>query len=795
MTFKITTDLQNRSQKPQGQEIAAVSQALNIPVEVTIQEFSRMMSAGMTFSPALFKNNQRKNANWQEQSVFALDFDSGVTPEEIVSRFNKHSIDPNVVYLSFSDTPEHRKFRVVLFLDTVIKDAVQRDFIQRGLMELIGDVDAACKDAARLYFGGTESFINSEKPVDLIKLGDILNILKIKGDSGKTRKIVNFVQKGESLYSNIEVHGFGQVSQIEHFDWDKLYSEVRIWREFVDGTFLPHAQMFGLTTAMIWVKGGTSRIKEIMDKWNKEKGLYTADAKYAMLTYVKKMAYQPQRLAAYSPYEEDWEHLNPLTAVREQRGMVDVLEEVERLPLAEAERRFQTFFREIQKTDDTNIYILRVPTGIGKTALLESVTATIAFPTNSLKDEVYERVIVDKVKTPTLPPLQDEEFRSRIEYLYRVGLQDVAIKMIQRAAISNDYFLSTIEKEALKGYLKDLRHSYASDKAVLTTHTRAIYSEFKSRTIIFDEDPLTSILQMKSFSIADFMRLESQDMFGKNVEYAGVVDYLRDIPKGQVIATPQFSLDVEKLARDISSNGKIDDDLISFINSDFFIRDSFNANKFTYIIRKDLPVDKKVIILSATVPIKIYQALYGDRVKVIDITDVEHTGKIIQSTNKSYSRESLRLSLERIDEIVDTQLPTITFAEFVGQIQNAVQTMYFGNVSGYDSLKGMDMNVLGTPHLHTSTYLLIANSIGLRLKPNDLIMDYQSVEWNKFKFKFNTYSHPDLREIQLSMIESELLQAIGRARALREHCTVYVYSNLPLRIASNMSNAKIIQKN
>ena len=43
-----------------------------------------------------------------------------------------------------------------------------------------------------------------------------------------------------------------------------------------------------------------------------------------------------------------------------------------------------------------------------------------------------------------------------------------------------------------------------------------------------------------------------------------------------------------------------------------------------------------------------------------------------------------------------------------------------------------------------------------------------------------------LREIQLHMIESELLQAIGRARLLRNKCKVILLSNLPITQAEFM---------
>ena len=63
-------------------------------------------------------------------------------------------------------------------------------------------------------------------------------------------------------------------------------------------------------------------------------------------------------------------------------------------------------------------------------------------------------------------------------------------------------------------------------------------------------------------------------------------------------------------------------------------------------------------------------------------------------------------------------------------------------------------------------------------------MAYQKIEYNGFKFKFNCYEDELLKNIQLSLIESDLIQAVGRSRTLRTNATVQVYSNFPLRISS-----------
>ena len=61
-------------------------------------------------------------------------------------------------------------------------------------------------------------------------------------------------------------------------------------------------------------------------------------------------------------------------------------------------------------------------------------------------------------------------------------------------------------------------------------------------------------------------------------------------------------------------------------------------------------------------------------------------------------------------------------------------------------------------------------------------LKYQVVRYNEFMFWFMTFDndHESLRNIQFWMIESELEQAVGRARLLLENCTVNVFSNFPL---------------
>src|SRR5690606_7858324 len=110
--------------------------------------------------------------------------------------------------------------------------------------------------------------------------------------------------------------------------------------------------------------------------------------------------------------------------------------------------------------------------------------------------------------------------------------------------------------------------------------------------------------------------------------------------------------------------------------------------------------------------------------------------------------------------------PVLTFMTYRRDFNNPIKDMYFGNCSGYDSMKGKDMAVVGTPHRNNIEYFLTAKVLGVDFKMTDMTMSHQKIDYNGFRFKFNCFDHEELRKIQLALIESDLVQAVGRARTL-----------------------------
>ena len=232
------------------------------------------------------------------------------------------------------------------------------------------------------------------------------------------------------------------------------------------------------------------------------------------------------------------------------------------------------------------------------------------------------------------------------------------------------------------------------------------------------------------------------------------------------------------MTKTILSIPDIDGNILEFLDSLYYLKEDENIIHF--IIKRKIIQNKKLIITSATASIDIYKMLFGKRLKVIEIDDIETKGEVIQDTSFSLSRQSFKKSKHKIGERIG-DIPVITFKEFKDMFKNSVSNMHFGNCEGYDTLKGQDIAIIGTPHVPKYAVILMGLALGYDLMVRDFTMKYQLTKYNNFIFKFMTFDNEALKNIQLGLIESQLIQAVGRNRVVREECKGYVFSNLPLK--------------
>jgi hypothetical protein len=152
----VTFNTKNRvTVKPSSEEVKEISKNLTSIVDCSIERLVDGISKGYCFSPAVF-NGTRSNDNFISQQIFALDFDNGVSIDTVVKQLELYSIVPNIIYTTFSDSIEKRKFRVIIALNTKVTDKPTRDSIQKTLMKICSDCDKACKDSARLFYPSKE---------------------------------------------------------------------------------------------------------------------------------------------------------------------------------------------------------------------------------------------------------------------------------------------------------------------------------------------------------------------------------------------------------------------------------------------------------------------------------------------------------------------------------------------------------------------------------------------------------------------------------------------------------------
>ncbi len=401
-----------------------------------------------------------------------------------------------------------------------------------------------------------------------------------------------------------------------------------------------------------------------------------------------------------------------------------------------------------------------------------------------------------KVEHKLTPDTKDlpTEIKKKLDNLYLIGAYSAANRFLSQLSATND---------TVKRYNVTMSACYSSNDTVLTTHNKALhYKEWQHTTIIFDEDPFKTILSNGKTSLTELRKLRNKmvdatvkDKLTHLISEIGQTDPNSHTP----VELSEFE-DFEVIKNEVVDNCEsYSTNVLQFFQSSCYLIDKVDNNIIHFGNRHGLPKDKKVIILSATVDEAIYRRLCGNRLRFYNFSDVQPTGVILQNTTYSFSSSSLTEHLKDIDDISalipTSSLPTITLAKHkkrLGELEvNIVDDMHFGKVSGYDELKGQDINVVGTFFINPIAIYLYAKLLDMSIDSYEFEIQ-QIVVHNGFRFRFSTYNNQDLRSIHFYIAQTELRQAIGRSRVNTERCKVYVYSNFPLPEACVTDDEKML---
>lgn len=128
--------------------------------DVEFADIPKMVMSGYAYSAGKFKDNHRKNDNWEGcEDVLILDIDDGCTIKQAMSIFSKYQ---HYIITSRSHKKEKNgfvcdRFRIFIRLETTINDSVIRDTFMAQIMSIYNFVDRSCSDRGRFFFSSPEN--------------------------------------------------------------------------------------------------------------------------------------------------------------------------------------------------------------------------------------------------------------------------------------------------------------------------------------------------------------------------------------------------------------------------------------------------------------------------------------------------------------------------------------------------------------------------------------------------------------------------------------------------------------
>lgn len=300
----------------------------------------------------------------------------------------------------------------------------------------------------------------------------------------------------------------------------------------------------------------------------------------------------------------------------------------------------------------------------------------------------------------------------------------------------------------------------------------------KDYEIIIDEDFLITLFKRNwSLSLGDVKKIIEKNMLSSNDrEKLKLILEMEDQETKQISFTKPNVCKLEKLYKQAD---EISGPLPMLLESSCVVMDRVHE-EIMFCKKIELP-PRKMIILSASVNEKLYEDVPGggERVRFWNVPDAKYKGHVIQYTAHTMSRKCIKTAgtekvQEKVKEIAG-DVPVISFKMIDTDLD-----IHFGKTEGFDNLKGKDIAIVGTPHNRPALYKLLGEALGYNTAGN---ITNHRVERNNYEFRIMTFADKSMRNLQLFFIETELEQAIGRARVLREDCTVYVFSNYPCKQA------------
>ena len=448
---------------------------------------------------------------------------------------------------------------------------------------------------------------------------------------------------------------------------------------------------------------------------------------------------------------------------------------------------------------DTHIHFIKCDPGIGKTEILlrsRLQRCCVAFPTHRLKAEAYQRYLKNASEKgflwPQRPklPIHLERVVQHKNDIRSGGIRKVYLEALQEEVVRNDSVWVT----EIEDYLKSIQDIHRQN-LIFTTHEKAWQIQNANiDTYIFDEDCFRSFFKITPVSVSDLMavRREALKDGGKGKEnIVQPIGRILNACEGETIELSQ------KPYSQTALHGLIQQvPVTSPVEAVFTGKAYYKEKGFVQVLEMGafLP-EKKYVVLSATANENVYRRLLGDRLRFVDLSGTQKKGSVMLHPKRSYSKSTLKPMDEDFRQSIVHDVRVYTFDGIIthkNQVFEKGGRLFikggedlppvlatFGALEGLDGYSGKSLAVYGTPHLPPFAYALYGHALGLELP---LTFEERTVIRNGFEFNFQTCSgDKDFQELQLWLIESELVQAVGRARLVNHgDRIVHLFSNFPI---------------
>lgn len=840
MKVSVSLDKREYGAKPDKREIPGIKKraACNWQ-DIEIAELAQLVGErGCSMIPAQMEGGLAA-ANCRAEQLFVLDFDDGISFAETEARCGLSGLPITFAYHTFSSDCECERFRVVFALDCLVEEEFSRNVVMGMLHAIFPECDHNCRDYARLFFGGkgllcvhpeacvcmeqimaafysragehgnfkrqiiifcnkNRIFIYNEMPLIIKKCmlheyGEIMDSVRIHiiGESTKTPICIAECNKNMQQSLTCKVPQRRVALQGE--------TNCQLLNDFLGGGDVDHAAKFAIATNLRGLRGGAKKFLETIrtydtesfDKWKK-------DMKYMRV-------YKPQSCSRdFCPYYDECNQAgNMIETLAMDRKVIcrnkDSLVSIDQAADCLRQNLEEAFLSRLK-----GIHLIKAQTALGKTSVYMDLIVKyrthkfiVALPTNRLKEQVAKDLCCRLPEQEVFMTLSVEnsnlvppEIKAAISDYHKSGIHNMTRKKLKAYydEIKDDPSKRAVAEECKK--LMDGLRAMKDERVIVTTHAYLLQISpgfLDGYTVIIDED----ILQLQFFNRCYEASVSSiKEVMEKGPgAYAGIAQkviqaqpdvFTRTVPVGNIWRNGE---DMEDMG------GIRDENLYDLVYADTFVKkvddETGDVRVHYYCAGRLEPV--KYIILSATLNRGLYEKYFSGDMDVFMYpeTKAAYKGKLHQYTYHSLGRKDLAGKMQVFQyacDLADNEnLNIITFKKFQNSFAKGnILPLHFGNATGINAYKGQDLAIIGTPFNIDVSYKLVACHLGADVnRPEDKRPRVRRVEYNGYSFLLVTYADELLREVQMYSLESELEQCVGRARLLRENCTVYVFSSFP----------------